>query len=156
MQTLTDKMPLSDLVKHVGEEMGVSSWTMLDQARIAEFAHCTGDHQWIHVDPERAARESPFGGTVAHGFLTLSLIAPTAFEVIVARMVPTSVVNYGLGKVRFLAPVRSGKRVRNRIRLAGVEERGNGRYLVTTDNTIEIEGEAKPALLASAVAIFIA
>jgi acyl dehydratase len=156
MQTLTDKMPLSDLVKHVGEEMGVSSWTMLDQARIAEFAHCTGDHQWIHVDPERAARESPFGGTVAHGFLTLSLIAPTAFEVLVARMAPTSVVNYGLGKVRFLAPVRSGKRVRNRIRLAGVEERGNGRYLVTTENTIEIEGEVKPALLASAVAIFIA
>jgi acyl dehydratase len=149
-------MPLSDLVKHVGEEMGVSSWILLDQRRIGEFAHCTGDYQWIHVDPERAARESPFGGTVAHGFLTLSLIAPTAFEVLVARVEPTSVVNYGLEKVRFLAPVRSGKRVRNRIRLAAVDERGTGRYLVTTDNTMEIEGEVKPALLASAIAIFIA
>jgi acyl dehydratase len=152
---MTDKMPLSDLIKHVGEEMGVSSWITLDQRRIAEFAHCTDDHQWIHVDAERAARESPFGGTIAHGFLTLSLIAPTAFEVLVARIGPKSVVNYGLEKVRFLAPVRSGKRVRNRIRLAGVDERSNGRYLVTTDNTIEIEGETKPALQASALAIFI-
>ncbi len=151
---MADKMPLSDLVKHVGEEMGVSSWITLDQARIAEFAHCTGDHQWIHVDVERAARESPFGGTIAHGFLTLSLIAPTAFEVLVPLVEPKSVVNYGLEKVRFMAPVRSGKRVRNRIKLAAVDERGNGRYLITTDNTIEIEGEIKPALLASALAIF--
>jgi acyl dehydratase len=155
MQAMADIMPLSDLIKHVGEEMGVSSWTTLDQARIAEFAHCTGDHQWIHIDAERAARESPFGGTIAHGFLTLSLIAPTGFEVLVARVGPRSVVNYGLEKVRFLAPVRSGKRVRNRIKLAAVDERSNGRYLVTTDNTIEIEGETKPALLASALAIFI-
>ena len=148
-------MPLSDLVKHVGEEMGVSSWITLDQTRIGEFAHCTGDHQWIHVDPERAARESPFGGTVAHGFLTLSLIAPTAFEVLVSRVAPKSVVNYGLEKVRFMAPVRSGKRVRNRIKLAGVDDRGSGRYLVTTENTFEIEGEIKPALKANAIAIFI-
>ena len=147
-------MPLSDLVKHVGEEMGVSSWITLDQARIGEFAHCTGDRQWIHVDTERAARESPFGGTIAHGFLTLALIAPTSFEILVARVAPKSVVNRGLEKVRFLAPVRSGKRVRNRIRLAAVDDRGNGRYVITTDNTIEIEGETKPALQASAIAIF--
>src|SRR4030081_3251465 len=121
MQTMAQKMPLSDLVKHIGEEMGVSSWIMLDQARIGEFAHCTGDHQWIHVDSERAARESPFGGTIAHGFLTLSLIAPTGFEVLLARIAPKSVVNYGLDKVRFVAPVRSGKRVRNRIKIAAVE-----------------------------------
>jgi acyl dehydratase len=154
IRSLMDTMPLSDLVKHVGEEMGVSSWTMLDQNRITEFAHCTGDHQWIHVDPERAARESPFGGTIAHGFLTLSLIAPMSFEVLVARVAPKSVVNYGLEKVRFMAPVRSGKRVRNRIKLAAVEGRSSGRYLVTTENTIEIEGETKPALLANAIAIF--
>jgi acyl dehydratase len=152
---MADKMPLRELLTHVGEEMGVSSWITLDQARIGEFAHCTGDHQWIHVDAERAARESPFGGTIAHGFLTLSLIAPTAFEVLVARVGPRSVVNYGLENVRFLAPVRSGKRVRNRIKLAAVDERSKGRYLVTTDNTIEIEGETKPALQASALAIFI-
>lgn len=155
---MADKIPLSELGKHVGEEMGVSSWITLDQARIGEFAHCTGDHQWLHVDSERAQRESPFGTTIAHGFLTLALIAPTAFELLVSRVEPKSVVNYGLEKVRFYAPVRAGKRVRNRIRLAAVEERGSGsgRYLVTTENTMEIEGEIKPALLANTLAIFIA
>ena len=156
MNDVPQKMPLSDLRKHVGEEMGVSSWTTLDQARIKEFAHCTGDHQWIHVDPERAAKESPFGGTIAHGFLTLSLVAPTAFELLVVRVDPKSVVNYGVEKVRFYAPVRAGKRVRNRIKLTGVDERGAGRYRVTTENTIEIENEIKPALIATTVAIFIA
>src|SRR6516165_10194725 len=148
---MTDKLPISSLAERVGTELGPSSWITLDQPRIDEFAHCTGDHQWIHVDRERAARESPFGGTVAHGFLTLSLIAPTAFEVLVSRVAPKSVVNYGLEKVRFMAPVRSGKRVRNRIKLAGVDDRGSGRYLVTTENTIEIEGEIKPALKANAI-----
>ena len=148
-------MPLSDLVNHIGEEVGVSSWTLLDQARIADFARCTGDHQWIHVDTERAARESPFGGTIAHGFLTLSLIAPTTFEVMVSHVVAKSVVNYGLENVRFISPVRSGKRVRNRIKLAAVQGRGS-RYLVTTENTIEIEGETKPALTANALALFTA
>lgn len=150
------KMPVGDLAKYVGEEIGMSSWIALDQARIDEFAHCTGDHQWIHVDAERAVREGPFGGTVAHGFLTLSLIAPTAFEVLLARTSPKSVVNYGLEKVRFVAPVRSGKRVRNHIRIAAVEHKGGGRYLVTTDNTFEIEGETRPALVASALAMFMA
>lgn len=149
-------MPVGDLAKHIGEEIGASSWTLLDQARINEFADCTGDRQWIHVDPERAARDSPFGGTIAHGFLTLSLIAPSAFEVMRARIAPKSVVNYGLEKVRFVAPVRSGKRVRNRIKLAAVEPRGSGRYLVTTENTIEIEGESRPALIANALALFTA
>ncbi len=153
---MAEIMPLSDLGKHVGEEVGVSSWITLDQARITEFAHCTGDHQWIHVDSERAARESRFGGTIAHGFLTLALIAPTTFEILVSLVAPKSIVNYGLEKVRFHAPVRSGKRVRNHIRLLAVEDRGNGRYLVTTDNTIEIEGEIRPALQANALAIFMA
>jgi acyl dehydratase len=151
-----EKMSVAELVKHVGEEVGVSSWVTLDQGRIQEFAHCTGDHQWIHVDPERATRESPFGGTIAHGFLTLSLIAPTGFELLVARVQLKSVVNYGLEKVRFVTPVRSGKRVRNRIKLAAVEHKGSNRYLVTTENSIEIEGETRPALTASALAIFMA
>lgn len=149
-------MPVADLAKHIGEEIGVSSWILLDQNRINEFAHCTGDHQWIHLDAERAAREGPFGGTIAHGFLTLSLIAPTSFEVMLGRISPKSVVNYGLERVRFVAPVRSGKRVRNHIVIASVENKGTGRYLVTTDNTMEIEGESKPALTASALAMFIA
>jgi acyl dehydratase len=152
---LAQKIALADLAKHVGEVVGVSSWVTLDQARIQEFAHCTGDHQWIHTDPERAERESPFGGAVAHGFLTLSIIAPTAFELLVARVEPRSVVNYGLDNVRFVNPVRAGKRVRNHITLAAVKARSNGRYFVTTDNSIEIEGEKRPALTASALAIFI-
>jgi acyl dehydratase len=151
-----NQMPVADLARHVGEEIGVSAWIVLDQARIDEFAHCTGDHQWIHVDAERAAREGPFGGTVAHGFLTLSLLAPTAFEVLLRRITPKSVVNYGLEKVRFVAPVRSGKRVRNHIKIAAVKDKGGGRYLVTTDNTIEIEGESKPALSASVLAMLMA
>ena len=151
----SNKMPVGDLAKYVGEEIGVSSWILLDQERINEFARCTGDHQWIHLDAERAAREGPFGGTIAHGFLTLSLLAPTGFEVLLARTTPKSVVNYGLDKVRFVAPVRSGKRVRNHIRISSVEEKGGGRYLVTTENTIEVEGESKPALTASALAMFI-
>ena len=148
-------MAVGDLARFVGEEIGVSSWILLDQERINEFARCTGDHQWIHLDAERAAREGPFGGTIAHGFLTLSLLAPTGFEVLLARVTPKSVVNYGLDRVRFVAPVRSGKRVRNRIRISSVEEKGGGRYLVTTENTIEVEGESKPALTASALAMFI-
>ena len=151
-----NQMSVTDLARHVGEEIGVSSWIVLDQARINEFAHCTGDHQWLHVDAERAAREGPFGGTVAHGFLTLSLLAPTAFEVLLTRITPKSVVNYGLEKVRFVAPVRSGKRVRNHIRITAVEDKGGGRYLVTTDNTIEIEAESKPALSASVLAMLMA
>jgi len=149
-------MAVADLAKHIGEEIGISSWILLDQNRINEFAHCTGDHQWIHVDVERAAREGPFGGTIAHGFLTLSLLAPTGFEVLLTRITPKSVVNYGFDKVRFVAPVRSGKRVRNHIRISSVEEKGAGRFLVTIENTMEIEGETRPALTASALAMFMA
>jgi acyl dehydratase len=132
----------------LGQEIGVSSWITIDQQRIAEFAHCTEDHQWIHVDVERARRESPFGGTVAHGFLTLSLLASTGFEVLLQRVAVKQAVNYGLEKVRFLAPVRAGKRVRNHVKVTGVEDKGNGRVLLTTENTFEIEGEDKPALVA--------
>ena len=150
------RIPLAELARYVGAEIGVSSWILLDQNRINEFAHCTGDHQWIHLDAERAAREGPIGGTIAHGFLTLSLLAPTGFEVLLRSVTPKSVVNYGLDKVRFVAPVRSGKRVRNHIRISEVEDKGGGRYLITTENTMEIEGESKPALTASALAMFIA
>jgi acyl dehydratase len=144
-------MSPADLGARVGEEIGVSSWITIDQERIDEFAHCTDDHQWIHVDVERAAKESPFGGTVAHGYLTLAMLAPTAFEVLVSGVEAKQALNYGLEKVRFLAPVRAGKRVRNRVKVASVENKGGGRVLVTTENTIEIEGEAKPAMIAIAL-----
>jgi acyl dehydratase len=140
----------ADLGAHLGEVIGASSWIVVDQKRIDEFAHCTDDHQWIHVDTERAAKESPFGGTVAHGFLTLALLAPTIFEVMLSRVEVKQAINYGLEKVRFLAPVRAGRRVRNRVKIASMEDKGAGRTLLTTENTIEIEGEDKPALIALA------
>ncbi len=149
----SSRMSPAELGTHVGQEIGTSSWITVDQRRIDEFAHCTADHQWIHVDVERAARESPFGGTVAHGFLTLSLLAPTAFEVLLSRLQAKQAVNYGLEKVRFLAPVRAGKRVRNHVKVVAVEDKGNGRVLLTTENTIEIEGEDKPALVAFSQAL---
>jgi acyl dehydratase len=140
----------ADLGAHIGEVIGVSSWFVVDQQRINEFAHCTDDHQWIHVDAKRAAKESPFGGTVAHGFLTLALLAPSIFEVMISRVEMKQAINYGLERVRFLAPVRAGRRVRNSVKIASVEEKGSGRTLLTTENTIEIEGEDKPALVALA------
>jgi acyl dehydratase len=147
------RMSPTGLGAHLGEEIGVSSWIAVDQKRIDEFAHCTEDHQWIHVDVDRAAKESPFGGTVAHGFLTLALLAPTAFEILLSRVQVKQAVNYGLEKVRFLAPLRAGKRVRNHVKVAAVEDKGSGRVLLTTENTIEIEGEDKPALIAFALVL---
>ena len=141
-------MAPGDLAGLIGQEIGVSSWHVLDQARIDEFADCTDDRQWIHVDPVRAAKESPFGGTIAHGFLTLALVAPTSFEVLISKLKLKQAVNYGLEKVRFVAPVRAGKRVRNHIKVIAVEDRGGGRLLVTTEHTFEIEGEDKPAVVA--------
>jgi acyl dehydratase len=141
-------MSPAELGAHVGDEIGHSSWIGVDQQRIDEFAHCTEDHQWIHVDVERATRESPFGATVAHGFLTLALAAPTLLEILLARVQVKQALNYGLEKVRFLAPLRAGKRVRNHVKVAAVEDKGSGRVLLTTENTFEIEGEDKPALVA--------
>ncbi len=141
------------LAELVGQELGASSWITLDQPRIDAFAHCTLDDQWIHTDVERAAKESPFGATVAHGYLTLALLAPTTMEVMMGRVAVSSALNYGLDKVRFLAPVRAGKRVRNHIKVVGVDDKGGGRVLVTSENTFEIEGEPKPALIATTLAM---
>jgi acyl dehydratase len=145
-----------ELGAHLGQEIGTSSWITVDQQRINEFAHCTEDHQWIHVDPERAARESSFGGTVAHGFLTLALLAPTSYDVLLSRVEVKQAVNYGLEKVRFLAPLRAGKRVRNHVKVVAVKDKGKGRVLLTTENTFEIEGEDKPALIALALVMLMA
>jgi acyl dehydratase len=140
----------ADLRAHIGEVIGVSSWIVVDQQRIDEFAHCTDDRQWIHVDVARAATASPFGGTVAHGFLTLALLAPTIFEVVLSRVDVKQAINYGLEHVRFLAPVRAGRRVRNHVKIKSVEAKGNSRTLLTIENTLAIEGEDKPALTALA------
>jgi acyl dehydratase len=138
---------LIDIKNKVGEEVGVSDWILVDQARIDAFAEATEDRQFIHVDAAAASR-TPFGGTIAHGFLTLSLLPRMAAD---AMLVPDGVkmgVNYGLDRVRFLAPVRSGKRVRGRFTLDSVEEKAPGQVLLRHTVTVEIEGEEKPALTA--------
>ncbi|BAO90931.1 MaoC family dehydratase [Caballeronia cordobensis] len=140
----------------VGRELGVSDWVVVDQARIEAFAQCTGDMQWIHVNEERARHESPFGGTIAHGYLTLSLLATLAIEVGLVPADASAALNYGLDKVRFMTPVRSGARVRCRVRLTSVERKGNGRILVKTDSELQIEGEDKPVLIAQTLAMIVA
>jgi acyl dehydratase len=147
-QTLSPEQRIAELSLRIGEELGKSQWITIDQARIDDFAKATGDHQWIHVDPARAASEGPFGGTIAHGFLSLSLIAPTLFELLIDPLQMRQAINCGLDQVRFLAPVKAGKRVRNCISLIAVEDKGRGRWMVTTQNSFEIEGEDKPALIA--------
>jgi acyl dehydratase len=147
---------MATLARHAGREIGVSGWVSVDQRRIDEFAECTGDRQWIHVDVERARREGPYGGTIAHGYLTLSLAASLAIEAGAIPADAAAALNYGLDKVRFVAPVRAGARVRNRVVLLAFEERGPGRALVTLQNTLEIEGEAKPALIAETLALLMA
>lgn len=143
-------MPLASLDQiraSIGKEVGVSGWIAIEQARIDAFAEATEDRQFIHVDPEAAAK-SPFGSTIAHGFLTLSLLPRFAAE---AMLVPEGMkmgVNYGLDRVRFLAPVRSAKRVRGRFVLDSVDEKAPGQILLRHIVTVEIEGEEKPALTA--------
>jgi acyl dehydratase len=145
------KFSLVNAETFIGRELGVSDWVTINQERIDQFAECTEDRQWIHVDVERAKHDSPLGTTIAHGYLTLSTLAPTTFEVVVKPAGISQALNYGLDRVRFIAPVKAGSRVRNRIKLLAAEARGDGRMLLTTENTIEIEGEPKPALIATAL-----
>ena len=130
----------------VGEEVGASSWIMIDQARIDAFAATTDDRQFIHVDPKMAAL-TPFGGTVAHGFLTLSLLSRMAADAMLVPDTTQMAVNYGCERVRFLAPVRSGRRVRGRFTLECVEDKSPGQLLLRHLVNVEIEDEDKPALV---------
>ena len=148
-------LTLSSLRERVGQELGVSDWVTIDQARINTFASCTGDHQWIHVDIERAKRESPYRGPVAHGYLTLALLAPLSMQIGVIPKDAAAGLNYGIDKVRFLAPVPAGVRVRLRVVVAGVEPREGGQVVMKTQNTLEIEGSEKPALIAETLALLI-
>jgi acyl dehydratase len=132
----------------VGEEMGVSSWHLVDQQRIDRYADVIEDHQFIHVDPERAKQETPFGTTVAHGFLTMSLLSIMSYEVMPVIEGTTMGVNYGFDKLRFISPVRSGKRVRGRFTLAEAKLRKPTELQSRTNVTVEIEGEDRPALVA--------
>jgi acyl dehydratase len=143
---------LDEIKARVGTEIGVSPWIAMDQAAIDQFAEVTGDRQFIHVDPEMAAK-TPFGGTIAHGFLTLSLLSQMASHVMLVPETTRMAANYGLDSVRFLAPVRAGKRVRGRFVLKSAEEKRAAEWRFVHAVTVEIEGETKPALLADWVGL---
>lgn len=143
-------MPIASLDEirgRVGQEVGASGWLTVGQDRIEAFADATEDRQFIHVDPQAAA-QTPFGGTIAHGFLTLSLLSRMGAETILIPDNVRMVVNYGLDRVRFLAPVHSGSRVRGRFTLEAVEEKAPGQILLRHEVVVEIEDEDRPALLA--------
>jgi acyl dehydratase len=151
----TAQYSIATAAQFAGREFGMSDWVALDQDRIDAFAACTGDRQWIHLDVERAGRESPFGGPIAHGYLTLSLVAAMIIELGVIPPDAATGLNYGLDKVRFIAPVRAGSRVRARAKLRVAEPQGDARTLLRLDCTLEIEGEAKPALVAELLCLLI-
>lgn len=140
---------LSDIKARVGTEIGVSDWITVTQDIIDKFAEATGDYQYIHVDPARAAAETPFGGTIAHGFLSLSLLSAMNYSCLPKIREQTMGINYGFEKVRFIAPVKSGARVRGHFTMADARFRGGSMLMITYDVSVEIEGERKPALTAT-------
>ncbi|MBC7983593.1 MAG: MaoC family dehydratase [Candidatus Obscuribacterales bacterium] len=149
------QITLEEFKSWVGKQLAPTEWIAIDQKRIDKFADCTDDHQFIHVDPERAKRESPAGTTIAHGFLSLSLMAghkPGDFPTITDLGL---VLNYGLDRLRFLAPVKVGARVRIQTKITSIVEKSPGRLLCTQEKTMEIEGETKPAYIAEGLSLFI-
>jgi acyl dehydratase len=146
MNTLTVEYP-KDLKQHIGTELGPSEWITVDQTMIDKFADATGDHQWIHVDVERAKREMPGGKTIAHGYLTLSLV-PRMAATLIEVTKRSRGINYGSNKVRFTSPVPAGARIRLRQRILAVDEVAGNGVRVTTEATVEVEGQDRPALVA--------
>lgn len=136
-----------ELQSRLGEEVGVSRWIAVDQTRINAFADATEDWQFIHVDPDKA-KQTPLGGTIAHGFLTLSLASAMSYDALKPLDGVVMGLNYGFDKLRFLAPVPAGSKVRGRFKLLSVEDKGGGRWLIKHELTVEIDGADKPALIA--------
>ena len=147
------EISLSDVAGLVGQEIGLSDWISVDQSMIDAFAGATNDHQFIHVDPARAAAESPFGGTIAHGFLTLSLLSTMNYNCLPVIREQTMGINYGFDRIRFMSPVKCGKRIRGHFVLTEARFRGAGMMMTTYDISIEIENERKPALTATWITI---
>ncbi len=147
-------VPVAELLQMADHALEPSPWLVIDQGRIDRFAEATEDRQFIHVDPERAAR-TPFGSTIAHGFLTLSLLPHLAESIAVVPEGLVMGVNYGLNSLRFLQPVPVGSAVRLRLKILGVTAKGNDRLLVTSEAVIEIRDEARPALLAETLALYV-
>jgi len=146
-------VPAEELHDHIGEELGVSDWVEIDQDRIDAFADVTLDHQFIHVDPQ-AAQATPLGSTVAHGFLTLSLLSYLREDMFFVPENTVMTLNYGLDRLRFIEPVPVGSRVRARSRLIAVTEKESGRWLIKEETTVEIEGSDRPALIAEPLTMF--
>ena len=147
---------ISTLDDLVGKEVGVSEWFAIEQAQIDAFAEITKDHQWIHVDTDRAVREMPNGKTIAHGFLTLSLLSYFQEQIGVLEMEGIqNAFNYGLDRVRFMTPVQVGSRIRNHVRLLEATDKGEKRKLLKFENTVEIEGVDKPAMIAVGLALLV-
>ncbi len=144
-------IPLADLDRYIGQDLGPSRWHVMSQDRVGQFADATEDHQWIHVDTERARRE--MGGTIAHGFLTLSML-PVIMEELLTVTGVGHMFNYGLNRVRFTRPVKVGSRIRGRKRIVSVTQKGDGQ-LVICEMTIEIEGESSPACIAETLILFL-
>lgn len=140
-------VPVAELSQHVGKELGRSQWLKIDQARINLFAEATGDFQFIHVDPQKAA-QTPFGSTIAHGFLTLSLIPTLMEDILVLPEGLKMVINYGLDSVRFIQPVKVDSQVRLKVELVEATEKRPGQWLLKATATLEIDGEEKPAYVA--------
>ena len=144
---------INEVLSAEGEHLGYTDWVTIGQDRISLFADATEDHQWIHVDQEKAAG-GPFGTTIAHGFLTLSMLAHFSQSIISVTEKPSMSINYGLNKVRFLQPVTSGSRIRDGVEIVSVTETPKG-YLVSTRHTVEIEGSERPALVAESLGLWV-
>lgn len=145
-------VPVTALTQYVGKSLGHSTWLTIDQQRIDRFAEATGDHQFIHVDPQRAA-QTAFGGTIAHGFLTLSLIPALIEDILVLPQGLKMVVNYGLDSVRFIQPVKVDSQVRLHVELADVQQKRPGQWLLKAIATLEIKDEDKPAYRAESLSL---
>lgn len=148
------QVPAAQLKDYIGKELGRSEWFTVDQTRVDQFAECTGDHQFIHVDPEKAA-QTPFGGTIAHGFLSLSLMPMLMGDLLVTPEGTQMGVNYGLDSLRFIQPVRVGSRVRLAVTLLDAYEKNPGQWLLKARAVMEIEGVEKPAYIAETLALCI-
>ena len=144
----TPELTVAEIEARIGQEIGLSPWLTVDQARIDAFADVTEDHQFIHVDPEAAKAKTPFGGTIAHGFLTLSLLSRMAIDALPRVAGRAMGINYGFDKIRFLAPVVSGSRLRGRFRVLEVMHRSGKEVLFRYEVRVEIEGQDRPALVA--------
>ncbi|UAW99163.1 MaoC family dehydratase [Halopseudomonas nanhaiensis] len=146
-------VPVSELKSYIGKNLGHSEWLTIDQERVNQFAECTGDHQFIHIDEEKA-KQTPFGGTIAHGFLSLSLIPSLSAGLLIRPEGLKMAVNYGLDSLRFIQPVRVGSRVRLNVQVLDVTEKNPGQWLIKAKNTLEIEGVDKPAFIAEGLSLY--